>query len=316
MDVSEALADYLVAIKHLAKRTQIVYRQKLTVFAQWCSLQGVQLEQVNHRKVQAFLDWLKTNHRSHKAGVNEISSRTVANYVRNIHTLLYWCLEDEEYNRFVKLQTIKGIKMPRTEQTIKQVFTDEEVEALFTACQHESKTHEYQLRDTAILALLLDCGLRAAELRTLTIGNVTFARDIKEDSYIMVHGKGNKWREIPLGDKARRSLHRYMRQYRKGAKKTDMVFLSRHGGQLSHEALKDIVLRLKDVSTLARDVQVNPHKFRHSFAARYMAKGGDVYDLSHVLGHSSVAITEGYLKSLSAKAVRTRKNHLSVLDNL
>jgi len=81
-------------------------------------LQRVQLQQVNHRKVQEFLDWLKANHTSHKTGVNEISSRTISNYVRKIHSFLDWCLEDEEYSQFVKLQTIKGIKMPHVEQFV------------------------------------------------------------------------------------------------------------------------------------------------------------------------------------------------------
>ncbi|OLB33282.1 MAG: hypothetical protein AUG45_05660 [Ktedonobacter sp. 13_1_20CM_3_54_15] len=93
-------------------------------------MQRVQLQQVNHRKVQEFLDWLKANHTSHKTGVNEISSRTISNYVRKIHSFLDWCLEDEEYSQFVKLQTIKGIKMPHVEQFVKEVFTDEEIESL------------------------------------------------------------------------------------------------------------------------------------------------------------------------------------------
>ena len=76
--------------------------------------------------MQEFLDWLKANHTSHKTGVNEISSRTISNYVRKIHS----CLEDEEYSQFVKLQTIKGIKMPHVEQFVKEVFTDEEIESL------------------------------------------------------------------------------------------------------------------------------------------------------------------------------------------
>jgi integrase/recombinase XerD len=316
MEVSDALVDYLADIRHLATKTQVVYRQKLLVFARWCSAAGVQLQQVNNRKVQEFLAWLKANHTSHNTGVNEISTRTANNYVTNIRTLLHWCLDDEEYSQYVKIQTVKGVKMPREEKFVKQVFTDEEIEALFNAARHESKTHDYQLRDTAILALLLDCGLRAEELRTLTIGNVALARNAGEDSYIKVMGKGRKEREIPLGDRTRRALNRYMRVVRKGAASSEPVFLSRHGGILAHETLKDVLLRLKDVSTLARDVGCNPHKFRHTFAARYMANGGDVYDLSRLMGRSSVAITEGYLKSLSAKSVRTRKKHLSVLDHL
>lgn len=168
MDVSEALVDYLADIKHLAEKSQLLYQQHLTVFAQWASLQGVSLEQVNNRNVQVFLDWLRVNWKPHKAGLTEISSRTLADYVRNIWTFLYWCLDDGEYSQYVRLQTVKGIKMPRVEQFVKETFTDEEIEALFNACQHESKKHEYRLRDTAILAVLLDTKIRAEELRTFS----------------------------------------------------------------------------------------------------------------------------------------------------
>jgi integrase/recombinase XerD len=313
MDVASAIMDYLASIKHLSKRTQAGYKQRLGVFSEWCSGQGIPLEQVNNKTVQRFLEWLRMNHKPRKSGKGELSTHTTAGYVRALWTLLYWCLDDEEYSQYVKMQVVKGIKMPRLEQTVKGVFTDEELEALFAACSHPNKPHEYQLRDAAILSLLLDCGLRSAELRSLTIGNIALDAD---DAYISVHGKNNKWRELPLGTRARRSLGRYLRQYRHGAAKSEPVFLSRHGGQLAHESLKDILLRLKAVSGLPADVAVNPHRFRHSYSARFMANGGDVYDLSRMLGHSSVAITEGYLKSLSASAVRKRRDRPSVLDQL
>ncbi len=314
MDVSDVLVDYLAGIGHLGKRTQVGYQQRLSVFAEWCSGHEVQLEHINNRTVQAFLVWLVAHHTGQKKG-QALSTHTIAGYVRCIWALLYWCLDDSDYQGYVKLQTVKGIKMPRVEQKIKSVFTDEEIAALFTACTHASKSHEYQVRDTAILAVLLDSGIRAAELRTLTISNVTLAQNTREDSYITVHGKGNKWREVPLGNRARRALSRYMRQYRRGAKGEAPVFLSRYGGPMAHESLVDILLRLKADSGLT--ITVNPHKFRHSYAARFMSQGGDIYDLSRFLGHTSVAVTEGYIRSLGASSLRKRhKERPSVLDHL
>jgi integrase/recombinase XerD len=96
---------------------------------------------------------------------------------------------------------------------------------------------------------------------------------VNDDSYITVMGKRQKEREIPIGNRARRTLQRYLREFRKGAAKSEPVLLSRHGGPLSHEALKDILLRLKAASTLPADLQINPHKFRHTFASRFMAQG-------------------------------------------
>jgi integrase/recombinase XerD len=312
MQVSEALQGYLASIKHVAKGSQTGYQQRLSVFSQWCLSQGVDIEQINNRTVQAFLEWLGASHKPHKAGQAEISSHTLAGYVRTIWTFLYWCCDDEDSVQYVKPTRVKGIKMPRREKFVKETFMDEEIEALFVACQHESKEPAYRLRDMAILAVLLDTGIRAAELRTLTIGNIILAKHDGEDSSITVMGKGRKERELPLGKRASGVLGSSIQQCRKGAVKTEPVFLSRYGGQLAHETLKDILLRLKEISTLPADAQINPHKFRQ----RYMASGGDMYDLSRLMGHSTVIITEEYLKSLSAKAVRTRRNHKSVLDEL
>ena len=316
MDVSEALVDYLAGITHLAAGSQLSYTQHLTVFSDWCVTQKVSLEQVNNKSVQLFLVSLKTTHKPHKHGKTQLSSATIVDYVRSLKTFLNWCLADEEYSQYVKAQMVKAIKIPRQEQFVKQIFTNEEITALFEACKVPVKKYAFQLRDTAILALLLDTGIRASELRTLTIGNVVFASQPKDDSYITVMGKGRKQREIPLGNRARRALHRYLRECRRGASKADVVFLSRYNGMMSHEALKDIIERLQALSTLSEDVDVNPHKFRHTFSARFMMQGGDVYDLSRLLGHSSVSVTENYLKSLSSQQVRARKARLSVLDNL
>jgi site-specific recombinase XerD len=316
MEVQDAVTDYLLDITHLEKRTQGVYASRLTVFAAWCKDVGYSLEQVNNRMVQAFLAHVRATRRPHKKGQASLSTHTIAGYVRFIRTFLYWCSRDEEHSQYVKLQTIKGIKTPRTEQVVKKTFSDEEIGALFAACKHPSKPHAYYLRDTAILSVLLDTGIRAAELRTLTIARVTLAREVREESYLTVMGKGRREREVPLGNKARRALARYLREVRRGAAQSDPVFLSRHGGQLSHEALKDILGRLKALSTLPAQCAVNPHKFRHSYATCFMAMGGDLYDLSRFLGHRSIIVTEEYIKSLGAAQVRKRKERTSVLDHL
>jgi site-specific recombinase XerD len=78
MDVRVVIMDYLADIKYLRKNTQVGYRQRLTVFVTWCSLQGVSLEQVNNRNVQAFLEWLKTNHKPHRTTKGYLSTHTTA----------------------------------------------------------------------------------------------------------------------------------------------------------------------------------------------------------------------------------------------
>ena len=71
-----------------------------------------------------------------------------------------------------------------------------------------------------IVAVLVDTGIRADELCTLTIANTHLDA---RDAYVRVHGKGNKWREIGLGDTARRHLKTYLRHFRAEAAPTDIA---------------------------------------------------------------------------------------------
>jgi integrase/recombinase XerD len=321
MNVSDAITDYLLDQGHLEKSSLTHYRQELRVFAKWCECEQITLEAINNRVIQAFLAWLKEYSTSSKHDREQISSRTIGNYVQNIITFLHWCLRDEEYSAYVTFARVKLIKKPRQEKILKETFTEAEIAALFEACRSQQKRwHEYQLRDEALLSLLLDTGIRAQELRTLTIGHVTLATDPDEDSYIKVMGKGRKEREIPIGRKTRRILSRYLRQYRQDAKRTNPVFVSRQsGGRLTHSGLKEILLRLKRFSSLSEDANVNPHKFRHTYSARFIQQGGDIYTLSRLLGHNNVGITERYLTTLGVDIGRLRShraNYISIVDSL
>jgi CRISPR type IV-associated protein Csf3 len=74
MDIVDAVTDYLADIKHLGKKSQAGYRQRLTVFACWVKDAEMHLEQVNKRQAQAFLLWLRTSHKPHKAGKEVLST--------------------------------------------------------------------------------------------------------------------------------------------------------------------------------------------------------------------------------------------------
>ncbi|WP_040444212.1 tyrosine-type recombinase/integrase [Ktedonobacter racemifer] len=163
-------------------------------------------------------------------------------------------------------------------------------------------------RNIAILSLLLDTGVRASELCTLTLENVVITRD---DAYIRVMGKGRKEREIGLGKQARIQIQKYIRLYRKGAEEKEVVFISQRQQPLTINGLDQLLYRLRDHAKLS--VSAGAHKFRHTFAVNYLLNGGDVYKLSRIMGHTSVSTTERYVRSMKQRDAR---RGLSVLDNL
>lgn len=264
------------------------------------------MEQITPQQVKRYISLLqeRTNPRTGKS----ITSDTVHGHAKVIKLFLSWCAQDEEFSEYVKARTVKLISLPKVEAKVIETFTLDQIKALFSVCQNEY-TPTLVKRDTAILSLLLDTGVRASELCGLTLERVFIS---KEESYIKVLGKGKKEREIGLGDKARAELHRYIRQYRKGARSDEPVFLSRFNEPLTINGLDQLLYRLRDWARLG-GIKAGAHKFRHTFAVNYLLNGGDVYKLSRLMGHTSVSTTERYVRSMKQRDARKGN---SVLDSL
>lgn len=311
MRVREAADDYLASLKLLQPLTVTGYRQRLAIFCDWCESQQppVELEQIRRVVVDSFVAFLSDTRTPHKVEKSQISTYTLQGYVAAILAFLHWCLDDEEYSQCVKAATIGRIKKPKLEQTVIEIFEKEQLDALYLACKQEYNGH-LQVRDKAILSVLLDTGIRASELCDLTIGNLH--TDAK-DAYVRVHGKGDKWREVGLGEQSRRDVKTYLRLYRQGAPRADVVFINRYGCALTVNGLEQIIRRLGKWADV-EGVRCSPHTFRHTFACNYLLNGGDLYVLSRLMGHTSVQVTERYLRAI--KAVQARHVSRSVLDDV
>ena len=114
------------------------------------------------------------------------------------------------------------------------MLSEAQTDALFAACR--------TARDRAILAVLLDTGIRAGELTGLTVDQVFFSPD---DAYLLVHGKGRKSREVGLGRRSRMLLHKYIHRTRAGVT-SGPVFVGRTGTALPPEGLDRMLYRLRD----------------------------------------------------------------------
>src|SRR6266704_30711 len=320
MIVSEAANEYLASIKSLRPRTQKGYTQRLRVFCDWCAEYDVNLEQINRRVVDGFVEYLKSGHSSRYNTHSQISTYTLAGYVRVISAFLNWCLEDDQYSQYVSVSTVRKIRLPKTDKIIQEIFTQEQLEKLKTACDKED-TKELQVRAKAVVLLLIDTGIRADELCTLKISDVHLQ---PSDSSIKIRGKGRRERKLPVSDQARRAMKWYLHEYRDAGleryikreieakyllsyeqeqlrqklRANAPVFASRDHSPLTVAGLESLMNRLGGYAGLEGVVRCNPHKFRHTFAVQFMLNGGDVYRLMLWLGHNNVRTTEEYLKTI------------------
>src|SRR5260221_9409553 len=224
--------------------------------------------------------------------------------MRIIKAFLHWCVRQD----LVSPGLLNKLEMAKVEQKVIEVFTPQHITALFKACEEDELPWVVE-RNKSILAVPLDTSIRASELTDLTLERVHIALD---EAYLVVNGKGRKQREVGLGKKSRSLLHRYIYRYRPNVQGDSHVFLSKKG-HLCAQGVDKLLYRLRDRAGI-EGVRCWVHTFRHTMACQYIEFGGDVMRLSRALGHTSLAVTQEYLKTFSSR--QARRGGVSVFDSL
>jgi integrase/recombinase XerD len=273
-------------------------------FCTFCEAQHMQLEAIKPRTVQSYLDAFQATHKG-KAG-GQVSTHTVFLQSAIIKAFLNWCAASEEFSEYMPVSTVLKIKNPKRDVLIRDIFSKAQIDSLLAACNHihiESAKQRTYLKDRnrAIILLLLDTGIRAAELCHLQLNHIFLT---PQDAHIQVRGKGDKWREIGIGERCRKELRHFVNKHRNLAKGFPYpVFLTRNGDMLTEQTLLRIVQQLGKQANI-KGVRCSPHTFRHTYAVFFLRSGGDIYRLSKLMGHANIGITEQYLKSFSQSDAR------------
>lgn len=144
------------------------------------------------------------------------------------------------------------------------------------------------VRDTAMLELLYATGIRVSELTSLVMSNVNW-----QAGYLIVVGKGNKERIVPIGRTAFDCLNRYVKDSRRRlsrGKSVNTIFLNRSGTGLTRQGFWKIVKKYVRRAGLCK--KVYPHTFRHSFATHLLEGGADLRSVQVMLGHADISTTQ------------------------
>lgn len=155
------------------------------------------------------------------------------------------------------------------------------------------------------MIILLDTGIRIAELLALTLRDV----NIKENEFRIRLGKGKKSRNVPFQKTCAKVLQTYMNERREVL--TDALFVTLENAPLK---IRSAQKRIKDYGIIAqiKGVRVSPHTFRHSMAKLYIRNGGDPFSLQQILGHSSLDMIHTYVQLFSNEVREQHKKYSPV----
>ncbi|MBM72331.1 MAG: tyrosine recombinase XerD [Crocinitomicaceae bacterium] len=269
--------DYLALEKGLSENSIKAYLMDVRGFAEFL-LGACNVENPNTFKPKHIEKYI-----SHMYDVG-LSSNSQARIISGIRS---FC----KYMRIEKIMDndpLELISTPKLSRRLPIVLTVDEIGDIISAVDM-SKTEG--VRNRAILEVLYSCGLRVSELINLQISRLDLF-----DNVIIVIGKGNKERIVPIGSQACEAIVDYMDQYRcqlninEGHE--DTLFLGRYGRGLTRQMIFTI---LKNTSIRARiKKKISPHTFRHSFATHLVEHGADLRAVQEMLGHAQITTTELY----------------------
>lgn len=209
----------------------------------------------------------------------------------------------------VDQNTASLVSTPRLPKHLPRVPSIEQMNRVVDTVSDDSAS--WPARDKAIMELLYGCGMRNAELTGLNIDDVHWANEA-----ILVRGKGQKQRYVPLGDAAALALREYLaeRAARLSACNTATALatpalflnlqlrgLARPGGQarLTTRSVGRIVKRIAILRGLSSDV--HPHTLRHAFGTHLLEEGADLRAIQELLGHERLSTTQRYTQLTDAQ---------------
>jgi len=213
----------------------------------------------------------------------------------------------EGYSEEILTKRIRNVKQPKV---LIHTFSTKEISLMI---KYFNGSDYMSVRNKMILMVFFDTGIRLAELTNMKMDQI-------QDSYFIIYGKGRKERVVPKNPAVGKFLYKYLtarEKYFMGRHfEEEYVFLSKNGRQLTNEGVRVFMREAAEAVGVNPKVRVSPHTCRHTFAHQQLKNGLDLYSLSRLLGHESVAITQRYLESIEDTQILTSARKTSVLANL
>ncbi len=215
---------------------------------------------------------------------NKISERSQARGISSIKAFFKFLLE-EEYRDDNPATLLEG---PKLGLYLPDTLSEEDINKIIDCIDVSTDIGQ---RNHCILEVLYGCGLRVSELVDLKISNINF-----KENFIIVEGKGEKTRLVPLANATADYIQSYISAVRNktkiNKKHEDTLFLNSRGTNMSRVIVFIIIKELTQKAGISKTI--SPHTFRHSFATHLLQNGADLRFIQEMLGHSSITTTQIY----------------------
>ena len=273
----ESFLEMMVAERGAARNTILSYARDLEEARAFIKAHKSTFETVDKHQLEAYVISLG------KAG---LSPRTVARRISSLRQFFHFLYTESSRTD----NPAAELDAPKQSRNLPKSLTAEDITALIAAARAAG-----DLRLSAMLELLYASGLRVSELVTLPAR--AFEKKGQGFAFLIVRGKGNKERMVPLYDAAVDALHAYLEaRKKKQGKDSESKWLFPSRGAAGHITRQRFGQLLKALAIKAGldPEKISPHTLRHSFASHLLAGGADLRVIQELLGHADISTTQIY----------------------
>lgn len=258
----------------LSDNTRTAYAADVSRLLEALAQESIPPEKASLADLEAFVASL------HDIGIAPRSQARIISGMKSFYRFLF-------LEHYIDTDPTLLIPTPNIGEHLPEVLTVEEIDEMVAAIDMSKPEAQ---RNRAIIETLYGSGLRVSELVGMTLNRVFL-----DEGYLIVEGKGNKQRMVPLSDVAVDEIRAYLRFGRVRVKQghEHFLFLNRSGGKLTRVMVFYIVRSLAEAAGIKKTI--SPHTLRHSFATHLLEGGASLRAIQQMLGHESIATTEIYL---------------------
>ncbi len=287
---------FLQVEKKYSTHTLISYRTDLFYFFNFLfhsKEKMVDKDMLQNLNLHDFRRWLSARLENH---INASNARGLSS-LRSFFRFL-------SKNNLLQNSDIEKIKTPKIAKPVPKAVDGVDIDKIMAAISLDEKFYdgkkldtarlrkqkdEWQIkRDLALLTLIYGCGLRISEALALT------PKSLANSDSIIINGKGNKQRMVPLLPIVRKRIEEYLAQCPFKPLQAQSIFFGARGKPYLARLFSRLLQNIRRHLNLAETI--TPHAFRHSFATHLLSAGGDLRTIQELLGHESLSTTQRYTK--------------------
>ncbi|MDC1302714.1 tyrosine recombinase [Pelagibacterales bacterium] len=277
--------EMIVIERGLAKNTATSYKNDLDQLNEFCTKKSLNIVKLDEKKLEDYLSKF----------INQGFEKTSLARKISTFTQFFDFLIEE---KLIANNPIKNIKQPKLDSKLPFIISVKDIQSLINNSKQDKSN--FGIRLNCMIEIMYASGIRVSELVTMTLASL-----YQDKNFIIITGKGNKERLIPISKDTQDTINNYLKIRKfffNKNKEVKWLFPSKQSkfGHITRQRFSQLLSLLSNKAGL-KIKKISPHKLRHAFASHLLANGADLRSLQQMLGHEDISTTQIYTHILDER---------------